>query len=257
MFEFKIWRESTSKDKPLVVFIPGFLTEDSVKNNNAWVDQLLLFAIEKDYSIGAVLWDSQTPSKILDMDSFNLTSISVSLIERWSDTSERADSLVKHLVDMTSYFKDKKTILIGHSLGARIALKAVETCPLNTFHSVVAMAPACTQDFCDFEKIRKNTKRKPIVLFSAYDRVLDFLFPTAQNKNDLLNSIKSTNSTTKILLAIGTHYFIHRHKNAALGFVGIESSSVNNINASNLLKTEVGHLTYEKLIKKILLKIKL
>jgi len=257
MFEFKMWRDASSLERPLLVFVPGFLTEESVRNNQAWVEQLVLFAIERDYAVGGVLWASNTLKGLLDIDTLSLASMSSNFVNQWSESARKSESVVGELLKMSSYFKGRKTHLIGHSLGARIALRVAEQAPQHTFHSVVAMAAACDPAFCDFEMIEKKTKRKPLILFSNADKVLEFLFPTAQNQKNFSEIVQKAQSPTTLLLTIGAHYLANRNTSSALGYLGTASHAARNIDASQLLNTKVGHLTYERLVRDILKKLKI
>ena len=247
------WAEASSKSRPAVVFIPGFLTEKTPINEDplsVWRKEIIAYAKKKDMAAFAVYWPS-TPATALIMnykwlrltgaiDTLKLAgiamagpmllnpiplglSMTVVMAARrmWKRAVQNADEVAENPFKWLGNL-DREIVLIGHSLGGRIALKACANVPGQKIKKVYAMAPAVLKSECQPKKITQNTKSKGTVYYSEHDWILQYAFRIGEFTTTL-----------------------------PIGFDG-KINKLKKVDASKKLNREVGHIDYAKLCRKLL-----
>ena len=191
------WKEASKPIRPALIFIPGFLSEqDPQLPFEPWTTQMLSIAQEYDLAAYGLFWSAKRLRNIL------LSSrITNSLMLYFSDPQGMRDGTFLLSFRFGSAMKglwreavrdadevavaseqwlgplDRQVILVGHSLGARIALNVAVSGISSRILRVVAMAPAMTiNNHHQYKFIADGQKYKGLVLHSKKDRVLRYLF---------------------------------------------------------------------------------
>ncbi len=208
--------EASHPQRPALILIPGFLTETKAGQPfEGWSEQIKRVALKEDMAAYGLHWPSHSIRKalqsqlleqlklelvgkglpilaLLRLPFFNLFYLATTLgwkinamkVARadWKQALEYADHLGKNPHLWLSSI-NRPRILIGHSLGGRIALKAAMSTRKNELLRVCACAPAIFSKECSFELIKQNVKHKSAVLYSNSDAVLKYVFPIAELSN--------------------------------------------------------------------------
>jgi len=97
------------------------------------------------------------------------------------NSENAAKKLYRHLL-----LENKPHILIGHSLGGRIALRVCEMAlsSAKPLHKTIALAPAIGQNELSWNTFNKCTHNDLEILYSKKDKVLKYLFPIGQGSLD-------------------------------------------------------------------------
>ena len=242
--EVRVWKDSYCKESPLMIVVPGFLNETPTECfMGEWSGQAIRFANEHSFSVGGLYWDSRGLSnhRVTDLDLYKLPR---QLLATWRDAQREADRVSIQLRKVLKTI-DRPVILVGHSLGGRIVLKAAERVRKGSIHAIIALAPAYESAFCKYDRIDSAVKMCSIICYSKQDKVLSSLFTLGQSSksvNEGLTALKRRNkwAAVKALSEIVTYRVTH----AALGLDGIPESaqafeSIKPFNYFNL-----GHLDY-------------
>ena len=251
MFNLKVWVDSETKESPLILIIPGFMNETSIDQPlSGWYEQITRFANEHSFSAGGIYWESGNIVKNR-VDSLETYKLSKGLLSTWKDSLKKADKLVLPLRRVLKEI-DRPIILVGHSLGGRIALKIAEKYPKDSIQSIVALAPAYENTICRYDKIESAVKRNIVVCHSNRDMVLQSLFSMGQNSKDVLQGVKALKNKDKwgVLKAL-SQVVTHRVTNPALGVSGIpRQHQTEKFIVQDF--TPLGHLGYSNELYKIL-----
>jgi len=97
------------------------------------------------------------------------------------NSENAAKKLYRHLL-----LENKPHILIGHSLGGRIALRVCEMALASAkpLHRTIALAPAIGQNELSWNTFNKCSHNDLEILYSKKDKVLKYLFPIGQGSLD-------------------------------------------------------------------------
>ena len=213
------------ESSPTLIVIPGFLTEphrlaqehkpsvlDSIDpsallDRRAWLKSMNAICDDR-VNIECFKWGSQsvvhmltdlvssliTRSQLLNLGSreftIKLTQIAQELHSSWREAREEADHSVNSLCERILAAPDPSSlVLIGHSLGARLALKALnqlyqagETC----LPKLSAWAPALSLSEMPCHSIAQ-LNAPPEIIYSRSDLVLKYIFPLGQGPKPQAN----------------------------------------------------------------------
>lgn len=232
---------ATDPDRPVLVMIPGFLTQPlapGVVIDRSWDNSVA--ALCRDYNLnGCVMrWDS---GNVLSFD-LKLRSISSlksieSALFAWQRARARADAVC---VEMANYLQslDSPIYVVGHSLGGHIALRVAQTVPA---HKVLALAPAVDIHSVDYSRIAELTNEKPTVFYSARDRVLSTLFTCGQSPAKLINALQGARINPAQALRNVASIIESRATSPALGLVGVPPAHTHTFRS---IKTQHRHAEY-------------
>jgi len=141
--------------------------------------------------------------------------------------------------------------LIGHSLGARLILRAAEFVPQNSIHKMIALAPAYDQSECKFERVIRAVTTKPIIMFSRKDYILSEMFslnPACSNVAGGLTALR--NKDTKGILVNLASILSARITSAPLGIMGVPKKFEHSFICID--KTPYSHFEYSQNIESVL-----
>ena len=93
----------------------------------------------------------------------------------WKKAVENADSVAENVHQWLGLI-DRPIILVGHSLGGRIVLKASAKARRHNVLQTYALAPAIQEEDCSFNKIRAHVEHKPALFYSENDFVLNIAY---------------------------------------------------------------------------------
>ncbi len=200
------WNTATKPDRPAIIFVPGFLSEGDPQQPG-WRRQMVAVAGRHDLASYVLHWPSglgpESPLKVLveQLDALSSTSAGVGLAavaavgppglalvgipiaqlaydvaaKAWKDAVGFAD-VVGSAPEHWTQALNRPVILVGHSLGGRIVLRAAESGRVNSLESVIALAPAVRLKDLTLKRVVENSIRPPEVYWSRSDLVLEFLF---------------------------------------------------------------------------------
>lgn len=245
MFSIKYWVDDPNPKRPLLLIIPGFLNEKDIQQPlSGWYEQTLRFAHENAFSAAGLYWNSRglTNNRVTSLNPYRL---SKGLLATWRDAAKEADRIVMPLRRALKEI-DRPIILVGHSLGGRIALKVGERFPKGKIQSIVTLAAAYESSVCKYDKIQSSVQNKVIVCHSQRDMVLQSLFTLGQSSRSVLKGLKAFQTKDKwSMLGALSEIATHRVTNPAIGLYGIPSSHMSDkfiVQDCNPL----GHLDYCK-----------
>lgn len=202
------WSKSSGSDRPALVFVPGFLSEDfSDDKMEDWKEGIVSLAQERDFETYGLYWPSGTVLDLLMGDSWARTMaacaaprLGVGLLAPmllhpallapalgiglpslwnalyvWKKAVANADSVAENVHQWLGLI-DRPIILVGHSLGGRIVLKASAKARRHNVLQTYALAPAVQEEDCNFNKIRAHVEDKPVIFYSENDFVLNIAY---------------------------------------------------------------------------------
>ena len=191
------WREASSSRRPAIVFIPGFLSErDSMSDFGCWTKQIVSFAKKQNWAAYGLYWPSMLRADIISSVNWGNLFGEIAMAGRirpfsslfetsvtelfnikrvWQKAVQNADSLGWNSDKWLSSLH-RPVILIGHSLGGRIALQAAMSNRRAELLQVSVFAPAILASGCDFRRIQKRTQKKGAIFHSQNDTTLRYLF---------------------------------------------------------------------------------
>ena len=255
-----------------LIIIPGFLTEshhsmpyhaDSPLSQydptahldyRAWQRDLTGLC-QQNVHVHTVHWNSQSPLKlaghglkaILDYIKqpkglpHKLLAITQELHLTWSKAISESDHVFSEVCELVQkQSKTSEVILLGHSLGGRIALKALNHLAKHEqtvqLPKVCAWAPAISIKDLDW-LLLDALHTPPEICYSQEDRILKYLFPLGQGepiKGNILDLIT-------ILQAL--HF--HKDSQRVLGYSG-PPQSVSKVHklSKDYTQSNMTHLSY-------------
>ncbi len=199
------WHEATSRTRPALVFAPGFLTESGAHPKaslDGWKSQCVELARLWNWAAYGLHWPSATLAEVLTGTSprvspvaramnlythFFLSSGTLSwlgaragiAISTWRSAAREADRVAQLAVQWPQQL-GRPVALVGHSLGARLALRAAEAAPAHTFEHVIGLAPAVLASKVEWPRVARASRRRPIMFSSQNDAVLKLFFRAAE-----------------------------------------------------------------------------
>ena len=212
------WSSSSDKKRPALVFIPGFLTECSATDElDIWTSRIRNIAQYYDLESWGLYWPSGNIDTLLgskDWSLFMSASVRLSalplgftilpqillypaiatalgvgvmvaqrLLETWRKAVSRADEISMNPQWIQEF--DRPIILVGHSLGGRIAIKTTSNSYNTKLLSTFALAPAVLESECDFQSFYHNQEFKGTVGHSINDLVLEYAFRIGEQTEEL------------------------------------------------------------------------
>ena len=93
----------------------------------------------------------------------------------WKKAVANADSVAENAHQWLGLI-DRPIILVGHSLGGRIVLKASAKARRYNVLQTYALAPAVQEEDCNFNKIRAHVQGKPAIFYSQNDWTLNIMY---------------------------------------------------------------------------------
>lgn len=258
MFEMatlKIWADATKPKQPILVFASGFLTEAEIDQPlETWTEDIIRYATERNWNVAGVYWGAKNKAHILS-EFKDLNSAPLTIVEAWQTAKSNIEHAAHKIVQALSFVKDQDIYLVGHSLGARLLLRVCELMPKKSIQKLVLMAPACTQRDFNFERIRENVKNTSVCLYSEDDIVLTKMFPFAESPQSVVCASMGILPKKVALLTVSAQFTFSKLKNKALGAYEHSIPNFKFLNASKIFEKQIGHLTYIKVVYKILNKL--
>lgn len=238
----KLWRDTRDIKRPLIVLVSGFMTENSIDSHpSQWSQPLLRFSIENDYALGYFLWEAQSVFNH-KVNSLKPDKLTLGVLSTWKDATKKAEQAAMEL-RKTIKASERPIILVGHSLGGRIILRACERVPKDSVRALIALAPAYEKNKCKFENIARAVSTKPIIYFSQKDSVLAHLFSLGQNQNGMKKGIQALKSKDKIAIVKAfSHILVDYGSSMAIGQYGVPKQYEHLFSQHNV--SPLGHNDY-------------
>ncbi len=221
------WNTASNRKRPAIVFIPGFLSENSIESKqNIWRQQIQQLAKENDFASYGLYWPSQTLFQDLDSASWtsaisnidNMPDVGAgmtvarlamgfgmggvfatiagaagySAVNTWNAAIDEATTLAGNINWM--YELDRPIFLIGHSLGGRIAIQMTEYTTYPNLRSVFALAPAVLEYQTNLDAFYRSQTSPGAIVYSQNDLTLQVLFRLGEKTKSLplgFNPIKN------------------------------------------------------------------
>lgn len=235
----KIWCDG-SPNAPIVVVIPGFLNETDISNPlKGWDEPILQFCSENMFSAGGLYWDSKSFTKN-EVNSLSLHKLQNGILDTWRAARKEADRISKKLDEILNVV-DRPIILVGHSLGGRIALQYASRKGIKPLRSVYALAPAVSRSEIDLETIEENVEKSVILGYSKRDLVLQCLYPIGRNKSTFSQLVKSLKKRDIKALRYISKLVSNHIDSPPIGCVG---TNLVNLKKTELREFEISHTQY-------------
>lgn len=236
----------------MLVVIAGFLTESGdLTSPDEWAVPVIEFAAAHGFGAASVQWGSRSFTDIFASSS-EVGSLALGALAAWREARDAADALAEELPAWIGAFGTRDVHIVGHSLGARIALKSCARAAPKSVASVTALAPACRASDCDFTRVIQATRTPPTIYYSAHDRVLADIFPTAERPHGVAVAAVDVLPRAWRAPSLVAQALTNRMSEPALGLVGRVPQGVEALDASLALGARVGHFTYLDRIHDIL-----
>jgi len=229
---------------PSILFVPGYLTGDSKgtgENIRDWIEPLKSFASSREMGLYCLLWDSGSTSelalmttlkamgKVILLGSGSLLADGIkTIISTWKigqnhyrSKQELSDRISSKPLAWMSYFL-RPVYLVGHSLGARLILRAAMNLEDEYISGLIALAPPIKRKDVNLMAVSRAVKHSAVICYSKNDKILRHLFP-----------------------------------GKALGNKGIDFSwgKVKGLDISTFKSKNIGHCDYHKVVEPLLRKI--
>lgn len=246
----KLWKDTKDPARPLIIFVSGFLTETPTNSHpSQWAQPLLRFAIENDYALGYFFWEAKSVFNH-KVNSLKPDKLALGALSTWKDATNKAEEASMALRKTIKSF-ERPVILVGHSLGGRIILRACERVPKGSVQALIALAPAYEKHKCKFENIARAVATKPIVYFSEKDSVLAHMFSLGQNQNGIKKSIQALKSKDKFAIVKAfSHMLVDYGSSMAIGQYGVPKQFEHLFSQHNV--SPLGHNDYHTKVYDIL-----
>jgi hypothetical protein len=187
-------------------------------------------------TLGRLLPNIRRPSNL----NLHLVKVAKDIYQAWYNAIKECDAKVQEL---STYYQELGTqgevYVLGHSLGARLAIKALDHLSTHTTDNlpkVSGWAPALNADDADWMSL-DQLMNPPEILFSEYDLVLKMIYPLGQDAH----------LTTPIhqLINIVTTTLKQDERKKAVGLIGPPQECYSLLEiALNLNEKKMSHLGY-------------
>ena len=157
------------------------------------------------------------------MDSISLHKLQSGVLNTWIAAREEADRIVNSLESLLGGLS-RPIILVGHSLGARIALKYASQSQIKPLRSIYALAPAVSQSEINICRVVGNVDRSVLFGYSRRDLVLQYLYPLGGQKGLLSQTIDSIKQRDLKALNLISQIVSNHIDNPPIGCVGLDVS---------------------------------
>ena len=198
-----------------------------------WASQSLVELIAQSAQL---IYSHRATLSLQMMDT--LHAVGMKLYQTWREAIDQADSSVEPLYGMVAARAEEAPhqpiYVVGHSLGARIALRLAERLSERPVHAPVkisAWAPAIDQDELAWSTLRELSD-PPEVFYTQGDLVLKYLYKLGQS------SLTGVKAIDMISLPISL-----ASKGRAVGLIGAGEMYPEGLQI-DLGDTAIGHLTY-------------
>ena len=260
-FHLQHWVESSNPFAPLIIVIPGFLTQqNSDRPFDEWSEPVIQFAHEHNLSVAGLYWPSGKLSDFfegiewLQFAGAGLVSMGLQALRVWERAINATEQAGRNFNEWLPR-GPRPIILLGHSLGARLALITAQHVPLKRLSGVIALAPAYETHLCNYSHLDRGVRQPPLITYSDKDLVLKTLFIAGQNPEIITLGIAG-----QLIRQIGlplafAKYMFDRTYDAALGSVGvpeIHQEVCTSWNVSHFDHQDLGHNDYVRLLPEIL-----
>lgn len=236
----KIWSDG-EVNKPIVIVVPGFLNETSIETPlKGWDEPIIRFCNENMFSAAGLYWDSKSFTRN-EVNSLSLHKLQNGILDTWRAARKEADRISKKLGSILNNI-DRPIILVGHSLGGRIALQYASQKGIKPLQSVYALAPAVSQSEIDLDSIEQNVEKSVIIGYSKRDLVLQCLYPIGRNKSTFSQLMKSLKRRDLKALRYVSKIVSNHVENPPIGCVGI--SMTDTLKKTELREFEISHTQY-------------
>lgn len=224
----KIWCDG-EPNAPIVIVIPGFMNETDISNPlKGWTAPTVQFARAHMFSAAGLYWDSKSFTKN-EIDSLSLHNLQNGVLNTWRSARKEADRVAKRLGDILENV-GRPVILIGHSLGARIALLYASQKNIKPLQSIYALAPAVSASEIDMPQVENNVDKHVLIGYSRQDLVLQCLYPIGRNKSLFSQTVKSLKRRDIKALSLLSRIVSNHVENPPIGCVGLDTSELEKTN---------------------------
>ncbi len=199
------WRPAYSSSRPSMIFVPGFMTEG--QEMSGWRTPIERLAEEHDLGAFVLRWPSKGLADLIPLltkiDGLSPTKVGlaagvigasgmvalplmapilgvtagelVQMVQIWKEAVRNADLVGRSATNWLGAFKGS-VVLVGHSLGGRIVLRAAEGGSIEHVATVFSLAPAVRAADLDLRTVARGTRHSPHVFHSSMDAVLNIPF---------------------------------------------------------------------------------
>ena len=222
-----MWRESQRPLAPLIIVIPGFLTQEHPETPfEGWSEPFIKLAEERDLCVGGLYWPSGSlhdffgDVSLLDYVGAKIINFGFDALNTWQRAVDATEQAGRNFEEWLPHTQ-RPIILVGHSLGARLALIAAQYVSPQRLHGVVALAPAYEARLCDYTLLDRGVKSPPLIAYSSNDMVLKTLFIAGQHPEIVtLGLLSRLTGKFALPLLLGKYTFDYI-RDGALGTLGV------------------------------------
>lgn len=228
----------------MFVFVVGFLTQTELTAPiSAWFESALRVSAAQDIGVAGFYWESQNIETLLQSDTKPLQK---KIHAGWKDAKKEVGVAAKRLrTCIEELSKNYRVSLVAHSLGCRVVSEMLKLSKVSLVENIVFMAAACGQGHIDRGRFERAVRSRKINIFSRSDIVLSRVYPVVESGVTLERGLalkKAFQYVVKVL-----------EQDSAIGYVGGgQKFGMEEFNAETLLGIEVGHMTYAKMVDKLL-----
>jgi pimeloyl-ACP methyl ester carboxylesterase len=260
-FHLQHWVESPNPFAPLIIVIPGFLTQqDPIRPFDEWSEPVIQLAQERGLSAAGLYWPSGHISdffeniNLLDYAGAGLLTMGFKALKVWERALNATEQAGRNFREWLPQ-GPRPIILLGHSLGARLALITAEHVPLKRLSGVITFAAAYESRVCNYSHLDRGVSQPPLIAYSHNDSVLKTLFIAGQNPEIITLGLAGQLFGEAGLPVAFAKYTFDRNYDIALGSDGpphTHQGMCTSWNVSDFDHQSVGHGDYVELLPKLL-----
>ena len=243
----KMWCDGEPK-APIIIVIPGFMNETDITNPlKGWTAPTLQFAHTRMFSAAGLYWNSKSFTQP-EIDSISPHNLQKGVLNMWRAARKEADRVANQLGYILEHI-DRPVILIGHSLGARIALLYASQKKTAPLQSIYALAPAVSISEIDISQVEKNVDRNVLIGYSKKDLVLQCLYPIGKHKNLFSQTVESVKKKDVEALSLISRIVSNHVEDPPIGCIGLDTTHLEKTHTYNL---NLRHINYSSRLFEIL-----